>query len=177
MSSQGHWHGGRGGRARARNTSRVSPGDAYARSLADPVVGELLKVKIVIAELFGAEKLQTKRPKCPCLPSQLDTTLSSVRTLGLRIESRVVTAFTKEEASLHLLFCEAAMAQTAEAVRLGWRLGDCILAVGRQRVPTQADDRICSIRSLVQSVEEALLAGISGCKEACNPPIVGCRFD
>ncbi|CAE7263015.1 unnamed protein product [Symbiodinium sp. CCMP2592] len=73
-------------------------------------VQETHLVKIVIAELFGAEK-----------------------TLGLRIESRVVTAFTKEE-----------------AVRLGWRLGDCILAVGRQRVPTQ----------------EALLAGISGCKEA-----------
>ncbi|CAE7938043.1 unnamed protein product [Symbiodinium sp. KB8] len=67
-------------------------------------------VKIVIAELFGAEK-----------------------TLGLRIESRVVTAFTKEE-----------------AVRLGWRLGDCILAVGRQRVSTQ----------------EVLLTGISSCKEA-----------
>ncbi|CAE7615733.1 unnamed protein product [Symbiodinium pilosum] len=73
-------------------------------------VQETHLVKIVIAELIGAEK-----------------------TLGLRIESRVVTAFTREQAA-----------------RFGWRLGDCILAVGRQRVPTQ----------------EALLAGIASCKEA-----------
>lgn len=54
-------------------------------------------VKIVIAELIGAE-----------------------RTLGLRIENRLITAFTKPEAA-----------------RFGWRLGDCIQAVGRQRTPTQ----------------------------------------
>jgi len=67
-------------------------------------------VKIVVAELLGAEK-----------------------TLGLRIENRVITAFTKDE-----------------AMRFGWRLGDCILVVSRQRVETQ----------------EALLAGISSSKEA-----------
>eukprot|EP00435_Cladocopium_sp_Y103_P004946 s849_g1.t1 len=54
-------------------------------------------VKIVIAELIGAE-----------------------RTLGLRIENRVITAFTKPEAA-----------------RFGWRLGDVIQAVARQRTPTQ----------------------------------------
>lgn len=48
------------------------------------------KVAIVVAELFGEE-----------------------RSLGLRIENRVVTAFTKPEAS-----------------RLGWILGDCIIGIG-----------------------------------------------
>ncbi|CAL1143398.1 unnamed protein product [Cladocopium goreaui] len=60
-------------------------------------VQETHLVKIVIAELIGAE-----------------------RTLGLRIENRVITAFTKPEAA-----------------RFGWRLGDVIQAVARQRTPTQ----------------------------------------
>jgi len=60
-------------------------------------VQETHLVKIVIAELIGTE-----------------------RTLGLRIENRVITAFTKPEAT-----------------RFGWRLGDVIQAVARQRTPTQ----------------------------------------
>lgn len=55
------------------------------------------KVAIVIAELFGEE-----------------------RSLGLRLENRVVTKFTKPEAE-----------------KLGWRLGDCVVAVGAQVVRSQ----------------------------------------
>jgi len=55
------------------------------------------KVAIVVAELFGEE-----------------------RSLGLRIENRVVTNFTKPEAA-----------------KLGWRLGDCILGVNLQQATTQ----------------------------------------
>ncbi|CAJ1378664.1 unnamed protein product [Effrenium voratum] len=75
-----------------------------------PQAPESHLVKIVVAELIGAEK-----------------------TLGLRIENRVITAFTKPE-----------------AVRFGWRLGDCLVVLGRQRVASQ----------------EALLAGIAAAKEA-----------
>eukprot|EP00441_Pelagodinium_beii_P027116 CAMPEP_0197659774 /NCGR_PEP_ID=MMETSP1338-20131121/49016_1 /TAXON_ID=43686 ORGANISM="Pelagodinium beii, Strain RCC1491" /NCGR_SAMPLE_ID=MMETSP1338 /ASSEMBLY_ACC=CAM_ASM_000754 /LENGTH=395 /DNA_ID=CAMNT_0043236863 /DNA_START=51 /DNA_END=1238 /DNA_ORIENTATION=+ len=58
---------------------------------------ETHKVAIVVAELFGEE-----------------------RSLGLRIENRVVTNFTKPEAA-----------------RLGWRLGDCILGVNMQHTSSQ----------------------------------------
>eukprot|EP00913_Durusdinium_trenchii_P012664 g11892.t1 len=74
-------------------------------------------VKIVIAELIGAE-----------------------RTLGLRIENRLITAFTKPEAA-----------------RFGWRLGDCIQAVGRQRTPTQ----------------EVMLEKIAAFKEEIDKSLVG----
>jgi len=57
------------------------------------------KVAIVVAELFGEE-----------------------RTLGLRLENRVVTKFTKTE---------------AEA--LGWRLGDCIVGLGTGPVKNQEE--------------------------------------
>jgi len=55
------------------------------------------KVAIVVAQLFGEE-----------------------RSLGLRIENRVVTNFTKPEAA-----------------RLGWQLGDCILGVNLQQTTSQ----------------------------------------
>lgn len=57
------------------------------------------KVAIVVADLFGEE-----------------------RSLGLRIENRVVTGFTKPEAE-----------------SLGWKLGDCIAGVGMTHVTTQED--------------------------------------
>eukprot|EP00448_Togula_jolla_P005947 CAMPEP_0170607924 /NCGR_PEP_ID=MMETSP0224-20130122/21311_1 /TAXON_ID=285029 /ORGANISM="Togula jolla, Strain CCCM 725" /LENGTH=469 /DNA_ID=CAMNT_0010933117 /DNA_START=46 /DNA_END=1455 /DNA_ORIENTATION=+ len=55
------------------------------------------RVAIVVGELFGEE-----------------------RTLGLRIENRVVTKFTKPEAE-----------------KLGWKLGDCIIGVGNQQATSQ----------------------------------------
>lgn len=58
---------------------------------------ETHRVAIVVGELFGEE-----------------------RSLGLRLENRVVTRFTKPEAE-----------------KLGWKLGDCIIGVGPQPVATQ----------------------------------------
>jgi len=60
---------------------------------------ETHKVLVVVAELFGDEK-----------------------SLGLRIENRVVTKFTKTEAE-----------------GLGWHLGDCIVGVGAELVATQEE--------------------------------------
>lgn len=62
-----------------------------------PAMPATHKVAIVVAELFGEE-----------------------RSLGLRIENRVVTNFTKPEAA-----------------KLGWKLGDCILGVNLQQATTQ----------------------------------------
>lgn len=62
------------------------------------------KVAIVVSELFGEEK-----------------------SLGLRIENRIITKFTKPEAEI-----------------LGWRLGDCIIGVGTRLVTSQ-DDMLAAI--------------------------------
>lgn len=78
------------------------------------------KVAIVVAELFGEE-----------------------RSLGLRLENRVVTKFTKPEAE-----------------GLGWRLGDCIVAVGPGVVATQ----------------DGMLAAIARAKEALKAEGTPIRF-
>eukprot|EP00933_Yihiella_yeosuensis_P061747 TRINITY_DN64586_c0_g1_i1.p1 TRINITY_DN64586_c0_g1~~TRINITY_DN64586_c0_g1_i1.p1 ORF type:complete len:440 (-),score=109.66 TRINITY_DN64586_c0_g1_i1:84-1403(-) len=62
------------------------------------------KVAVVVGELFGEE-----------------------RSLGLRLENRVVTRFTKPEAQ-----------------RLGWKLGDCIMGVNLVQVNTQ-DEMLAQI--------------------------------
>ncbi|CAE8637188.1 unnamed protein product [Polarella glacialis] len=62
------------------------------------------KVVIGVAELFGEE-----------------------RSIGLRLEERLVTRFTKPEAE-----------------KLGWRLGDCIIGVGSQPVRSQ-DEMLTAI--------------------------------
>eukprot|EP00929_Paragymnodinium_shiwhaense_P091089 TRINITY_DN5112_c0_g1_i1.p1 TRINITY_DN5112_c0_g1~~TRINITY_DN5112_c0_g1_i1.p1 ORF type:complete len:467 (-),score=141.00 TRINITY_DN5112_c0_g1_i1:399-1718(-) len=62
------------------------------------------KVAIVVAELFGDE-----------------------RSLGLRIENRVITKFTKPEAE-----------------KLGWKLGDCIIGVGSSLTASQ-DEMLAAI--------------------------------
>jgi len=72
------------------------------------------KVAIVVAELFGDE-----------------------RSLGLRLENRVVTRFTKPEAE-----------------KLGWRLGDCILAVGQGPVATQ-DEMLAAISQAKEALKNA----------------------
>lgn len=69
-----------------------------------PTSPQTHKVVIVVSELFGEE-----------------------RSLGLRLENRVITKFTKPEAE-----------------RLGWRLGDCIIGVGT-RLVTSHDDMLVAI--------------------------------
>lgn len=69
------------------------------------------RVAIVVGELIGDEK-----------------------SLGLRIENRVVTAFTKPQAE-----------------QLGWRLGDSIIAVGMAQVVTQEE-----MLAQIASAKEAL---------------------
>lgn len=69
-----------------------------------PAVPQTHKLAIIVGELFGDE-----------------------RTLGLRIESRIITKFTKPEAE-----------------KTGWKLGDCIVGVGTTLVNTQ-DDMLAQI--------------------------------
>jgi len=71
--------------------------DFVADSDQKPQAPESHMVAIVVAELFGEE-----------------------RSLGLRIENRVITNFTKQEAA-----------------KLGWRLGDCIVGVNTQQATSQ----------------------------------------
>merc|ERR550532_815859 len=71
------------------------------------------KVAIVVAELFGEE-----------------------RSLGLRLENRVVTKFTKTEAEV-----------------LGWRLGDCIVGLGMGPVKNQ--DELLAAISLAKETLKA----------------------
>jgi len=71
------------------------------------------KVAIVVAELFGEE-----------------------RSLGLRLENRVVTKFTKTEAET-----------------LGWRLGDCIVGLGAGPVKSQEE-----LLAAISVAKEALKA-------------------
>lgn len=69
------------------------------------------KVAVIVAQLIGEE-----------------------RSLGLRLENRVVTAFTKPEAQ-----------------GIGWKLGDCIFGVGNQPVNTQEE-----LLALIAPAKEAL---------------------
>lgn len=69
------------------------------------------KVAVIVAQLIGEE-----------------------RSLGLRLENRVVTAFTKPEAQ-----------------EIGWKLGDCIFGVGNQPVNTQEE-----LLAVIAPAKEAL---------------------
>jgi hypothetical protein len=95
------------------------------------------RVAIVVGELFGEE-----------------------RSLGLRIENRVVTSFTKPDAE-----------------RLGWKLGDCIAGVGQSEVSTQ-DDLLAAIAEGKVKLKTSgtpirFLVERLGAKPAAHGPAVG----
>mmetsp|Transcript_118031 Transcript_118031/g.252109 ORF Transcript_118031/g.252109 Transcript_118031/m.252109 type:complete len:472 (+) Transcript_118031:51-1466(+) len=75
------------------------------------------RVAIVVAELFGEEK-----------------------SLGLRLENRVLTGFTKPEAE-----------------KLGWKLGDCVVGVGNGLVHSQ-DEMLAAISASKGALRETGVA-------------------